>query len=177
MKNEITSVSQKFRVMIVAVIWLNSQSVFAADSATITVRGEVYAEPCKVYTSNVDIDFGRVPASDLQVAGSRTAWTAPKKIQLMNCPAGTNKVAATFKGVPDDGAGAGKDLFKNTGTAGGVSIWMKVDDTTIKNGSSRSVDVVDTSASFSISAAAQTVDGKATPGTISSMINVEITYQ
>lgn len=148
-------------------------AALAAD-VTITINGKVVATPCTVATSNVDIDLGTLMSSDFVTAGSSSAWHS-FTLNLTNCPVGTSKVTATFSGSSD----SSNSYFANTGDATNMAIQLADSDgSNLKNGSSKVVAVNDSSKSavLNLEVRAITTQGKATQGTIQSIINVTYTY-
>lgn len=158
---------------------LGSFGVQAADS-TITVTGEVYAEPCTVSSTSaaIDIDLGQVSAKDFQTANASSAnWSAVKKITLTNCPAGTKTVTAKFDGTADTDDNS---YFKNSGTAKNLSVWLAADTggtaTTIKPEGTQNATVTSSGAEFPIKVKLYTKKGSVEAGSVSSTISVTLSY-
>lgn len=160
--------------------YLHSSQMYAADSI-ITVKGSVYAEPCTVSGSsaNITIDLGRVQTKALAAAGSSSpGWSAVQKIMLSNCPAGTKTVTAKFDGTGDPSQA---DTFKNTGTAGNVSVWLAADSggsyVTIAPAGTRTATIANGAAEFPIKAQLYSKSGGATAGSVLATISVTLSYQ
>lgn len=157
---------------------LYAAGVSAADS-TITVKGEVYMEPCTVASSsaNLVLDFGKISAKGLQTAKSASGWlTQEQTIALTDCPAGTKTVKARFDGAADpDNA----SIFKSSGTATNVGIWLAIsgDSTVIAPGSTRTATVANGAASFKVGGKLYSEKGSASGGTVSSTVSVTLSYE
>ncbi|WP_241573367.1 fimbrial protein [Rosenbergiella nectarea] len=147
-----------------------------ADSAdvNITINGQVVARPCTVSTPTVNIDLGALNSADFITPGSTSAWQA-FTLNLSSCPIGTSKVTATFSGTSD----SSNTYFANTGAATNMAVQL-ADSTgnNLKNGSTKIVAVSDSSKSavLNLEVRAITTQGKATQGSIQSVINVTYTY-
>lgn len=140
----------------------------------ITINGKVLATPCTVSTPTAEIDLGTLYSADFVTAGSASAWQT-FTLNLTNCPVGTSKVTATFSGSSD----SSNSYYANTGNATNMAIQLADSDgNNLKNGSSKTVAVSDSTkaAALNLEVRAITTQGKATQGSIQSVINVIYTY-
>ncbi|MBT0728471.1 fimbrial protein [Rosenbergiella australiborealis] len=141
---------------------------------TITINGKVVAMPCTVSTPTANIDLGTLESSDFVTAGSASTWKT-FTLNLTNCPIGTSAVTATFSGTSDSSA----SYFSNTGGAQNMAIQLAdANGNNITNGGTQTVSVSDSSQSavFNLEVRAISTQGKATQGSIQSIINVIYTY-
>jgi len=144
----------------------------AAD-VTITVNGRVVAKPCTVSTPTATVDLGDLLTANLRSAGSSSSWH-DVTLNLTNCPVGTSSITAAFSGTADN-----TGYYKNLGTAGNIQLQLEDNaGTTLNNGSSKKVQVQESSssASYLLRVRALTVNGGATQGSIQAVINVTYTY-
>jgi minor fimbrial subunit len=158
-------------------IVLASACIKAADPVTLNVGGYIEAFPCQVSSDSVtkSVDLGQnIQASDLQTAGSSTAWV-PFTINLSSCPATTAVTIMTMHGTPD--SDNPNDMYASTGTANNVAVQLQSqaadplgDGKTIKG------PVLNNAVIYELRARAYTQNGAVTPGTISSVITVTFTY-
>lgn len=157
---------------------LGSLGAHAADS-TITVTGEVYAEPCTVSSgASLSLALGRVSAKDFQAANSSSAsWSTPVNITLTNCPSSTRSVTAKFEGTADtDDA----NKFKNGGTAKNLAVWLGL----VRGGSTediapadeKTIAVASGGAEFPVAAKLFSKKGGAESGSVTSTISVTLSY-
>ncbi|CNI11569.1 putative mannose-resistant/Proteus-like fimbrial protein [Yersinia aldovae] len=164
------------RTLLVAVVGMICHTTQAAD---LSVTGHVVASPCNVDSGSVskDIDFGQLRSTDLKTAGSTSDWQA-FQIKLTNCPLSTNKATATFSGTP---ATENNTLYANTGTAENVAVQMAQDSDKAKvlgNGSSMTVDIdARHNAVYDLTGRLLSVAGNTGPGTFSSVVQMNFTYQ
>lgn len=148
------------------------------DPVTITITGNIVASPCQVDadSTNIGIALGDdIQASSGVTAGTNMSGTKNTQIKLINCPAGTSSVTATFHGTPDPG---NPDfMYKNTGTATNVAVVLQADSNTgLGDGKTKTIDVDENKqAIFPLESYAYSLGG-ATPGTISSVVTVSFTY-
>ena len=160
-------------LLLAGAVCLNMTPSQAAD-VTITVNGSVVAKPCTVSTKDVKVELGDLYTFNLRSAGSASAWHEIA-LNLTRCPVGTSVVTATFSGTTDE-----TGYYKNLGTATNVQLQLQnASGKDLKNGIQDRVSVNDStlSASFPLKVRALSVNGRATQGSISSVINVTYTYQ
>lgn len=155
-----------------------SYSAFAAgDPVTITVTGNIVASPCGVDPESVakNVDLGDIQAADMAAAGSASPW-ASFTISLINCPAGTTSVVATFNGTsdPDDM----DEGYLNTGTATNVDVQLEGSGGDhFGNGKTfYSTIGADRAITYNLRARAHSAKGGVMPGTVSSVITMSFTY-
>lgn len=158
---------------------LLSHGVYAADAVTINVTGNIVASPCTVDPDSVtkSVPLGDIQAASMNEAGSGSEWV-DFDIKLINCPAGTTSVTATFSGTADTDSPA--DSYANTGTATKVAVQLETSDTEepLGNGKTSDVDVSsDKTATWGLQTRAFSTAGSVTPGTIASVISVNFTYK
>ena len=157
-----------------ALIFLALCSARAAD-VTITINGQVVAKPCTIATTNANVALGNLPTFSLINAGSTSDWKTVT-LNLTNCPVGTSNVKATFSGTSDSTG----TYFSNQGTAGNIAVQLADSSgNNLTNGSSLTSAVSDSTlaTAFNLEVRAITPAGKATQGTIQSVINVTYTWQ
>lgn len=158
----------------IIIFMVGSLSVAKAADVTITINGKVVATPCTVSTPNVTIPLGTLASADFITAGSTSAWHS-FSLNLTNCPVGTSSITATFSGSSD----SSNSYFANTGAATNMAVQLADSSgNNLKNGSTKVVAVDDSSKSavLNLEVRAITTQGKATQGTIQSIINVTYTY-
>ncbi|HEN3580541.1 TPA: fimbrial protein [Yersinia enterocolitica] len=150
-----------------------------ADPVVVNITGKVKASPCTVDTNSVSqsVDFGQQRSTDLKEAGTATPWQS-FQVNLTNCPAGTRTATVTFAGpVSADDA----TLYANTGEARNVAVQVaqNVNKGIIQgNGSTMSVDVdAQHKATYALAGRLYSVNGNTTPGTFSSVVQMNFTYQ
>lgn len=154
-------------------------TAFADDPVTITVTGTVVASPCEVDPENVanNIDLGDLQASSLATAGSWVSQGVKAfHVKLINCPAGTSSVTATFHGTPSDVAGF-TDRYKNIGTAQNVVVGLQWPDgvTQYSDGATYATAITEGGADFYLQAYVMAT-GQSTPGSINSTITMSFAY-
>ncbi|HEX4503370.1 MAG TPA: fimbrial protein [Scandinavium sp.] len=154
-----------------------SASVFAADTVTINVTGNVVASPCTVNggSSTLDVKLGDIQAATLSAAGA-VSTAVPFSLKFTDCPAGTKSVSAAFSGTPDPDAGG---YYKNNGTAKNVAIGIYQTSTGFGKGNGTNIvqDVqADHTVTMDMQAKAYSSAGGATPGTITGAIVVTMSY-
>lgn len=153
-------------------MFLTISSLHAAD-VTITVNGKVVAKPCTVSTSNVNVDLGNIYTANMVTAGSGSIWQRVD-LNLTNCPIGTSRIMASFSGLQDS-----TGFYENQGSAGNIQIELQdTQGNTLNSGSSKIVQVDDTSqsASFPLQVRALSVNGHASQGSIQAIISITYTY-
>lgn len=157
---------------------LLSTGAMAAD-VTINVTGKVVASPCTVGNSGVyNIDLGQnISAASLNPAMSFSDWI-PISVKLIDCPAGTTKVTATFSGTADSYNSAMYANATGTGYAQNVAVQLQnsTAGTNTGNGATMTVDVASNAAAFPLQARAYSTPGGATPGNISTAVLMNMTY-
>ena len=150
----------------------------AAD-ITINVSGKVVASPCTIDNSGIyNIDLGQnILAATLKQANSYSLWKV-FNITLSNCPSGTTKVTATFSGTAD---GNNSTMYANatgTGYAQNVAIQLQnsAAGTNVGNGSTMTVDVENSNATFPLHARVYSAKGGGTPGNITASVMLNMSY-
>ena len=143
-----------------------------ADDVVITVTGRVVPLPCTVDTTQLNMDLGKIYASELSKAGSSGQWVNGT-IRLSNCPALTSGITASFSGRQ------GAKFYRNSGTAGNVEIELQSDaGNDLSDGKSIKLGITpQRTAELPVKVRAYTGTGKASDGTIQGTINVTYTYQ
>ncbi|MBL5863881.1 type 1 fimbrial protein [Serratia fonticola] len=150
----------------------------AVQATDLTINGRVVATPCTVDTASVsqDVDFGQVRLNEMRVAGNASDWQS-FEIKLVNCPPSTTSATVTFSGTP---ATADATLYANTGTAvnAAVQLAQAANKTLVQgNGSSMTVAVdAQHNATYAL-AGRLMVFGDTGPGTFSSVVQMNFTYQ
>jgi minor fimbrial subunit len=159
-------------------IALATTCVKAADPVTLYVTGYIAAFPCQVSSDSVtkSVDLGQnIQASDLQTAGSSTAWV-PFTINLSSCPATTASAIMTMHGTPD--TDNPNDMYASTGTAHNVAVQLQSQAADqLGNGRSIKGGIESSAVIYNLRARAYTQNGAVTPGTISSVVTVTFVYQ
>lgn len=150
----------------------------AVDPVSINIKGNIVASPCEIDqdNSNINIELGEsLKASDGVTEGAKVSPMIPSQIKLINCPAGTYNVTATFHGtssttLPDF-------LYANDGTAKNVAVVLERSSTSgLGNGKTYTVPVDENKqAVFPMQSYAYSL-GNTTAGTISSVVSVSFTY-
>lgn len=154
-----------------------SHSVYAADPVSITVTGNIVASPCTIDPESVSrkVPLGDIQAADMANAGSASPWTN-FNIKVINCPAGTSYVTATFSGAASED---NPDIaYQNTGTATNVAVELQgTGGEPFGNGKNFKLPIsASKDATWNLQARAYTSKGGVTPGTISSVITMSFTY-
>ena len=157
-----------------------------ADPVSINITGNVIASPCTVDTagSTLNVDLGNIPLTDFATAGSYGGTAKAFTVALKDCPASTTKVTAAFSGTAYSGDA---NLFANsTGTGRATNLGVKIKPsgvawttTTVKPGGTMQANVAASThtASFAFDTRAYSATGNVTPGTISSTMQIDFTYQ
>ncbi|WP_411750946.1 fimbrial protein [Serratia sp. (in: enterobacteria)] len=164
------------RTLLMVVAGMMSVTVQAAD---LNLTGTVVASPCRVDSGSVskDIDFGQLQSTDLKEAGTASDWM-PFQIKLTGCPQATSKATVTFSGTP---ATEDATLYANSGTAENVAVQMALEAdkaTVLGNASSMTVDIdAQHNAVYELAGRLLTVNGNTGPGTFSSIVQMNFTYQ
>lgn len=173
------SIINKIKITVIPILLMINFDVQSADNININITGKVIASPCTIDNSGTyNVDFGKnVSASTLATSGSSSAWKAIN-ITLSNCPAGTTKVTAVFSGTSD---AEDNNLYANAvGSAYAKRVAIQLQDqsgTNVGNGTSLTENVsTDRIVTFPLQARLYTVNGGATPGTISSQVLFNVTY-
>ncbi|MEL4012840.1 fimbrial protein [Dryocola clanedunensis] len=163
----------------VSMFLMSSAAVFAADPVNINITGKVVASPCVVNSGSGDLtmDLGQnIQASTLATAGSGST-PVTQDLKLTSCPVGTTNVKATFTGTADT---TSTTMYKNTGTATPLAVELSnaEDSSLLSNGTTLTLPVLaDNTVTFKLKARAYTAAGSVTPGTISSVVVADFTYQ
>ncbi|EBJ8048004.1 type 1 fimbrial protein [Salmonella enterica] len=154
----------------------------AGDPVTLNITGNVVASPCEISAAsqNITIDLGEgqdLQTADLNTAGSSSPWR-PVSVSLENCPPGTSSVTATFHGTPD--AADAETLYSNTGTATNVAVQLEgTSGESYGNGKTSTINIADATdgkPTWDLQTRAFSKTGNVTPGTISSVITMDFTY-
>ncbi|MFC6376541.1 fimbrial protein [Tatumella terrea] len=159
---------------IICAVFFMAAVVQAAD-VTITINGQVVAQPCTIATTTADVDLGNLSTVNLESAGAVSDWKSVT-LDLTNCPVGTSSVKATFSGTSDSTG----TYFLNQGTAGKIAVQLADSSgNNITNGGALTSDVNDSTlaTSFNLQVRAITPSGSATQGSIQSVIDVTYTWQ
>lgn len=163
-----------FKCFLTYFLLLISSSTFAAVDSNIRIRGKVTAVPCTVLTENVSVELGDLYTFDLVLPGAYSVWKETQ-LKIVNCPNNATKVTATFKGTSD-----GANYYKNLGTSNNLQLELQSDDgVSLHNGATKVVGVNNSTkdAIFPLRVRAITVNGNASQGTISSIIEVTYKYE
>ncbi len=161
-------------IWLAVILFFKAGAISAAD-VTITVNGQVRAQPCTITTPDADVELGVMTVSSMSTANATSEWKEIN-LNLTQCPVGTSQVTATFSGT-SDGTG---NYFLNAGDAGNIAVQLADSNgNNLKNGAAliRTVDDTSRSTQFALQARAISPSGGATRGTISSIINVTYTWQ
>ncbi|MGL5384396.1 MAG: fimbrial protein [Serratia sp. (in: enterobacteria)] len=152
-----------------------SLAAHAADT-TITINGKVVAAACTV--ANGGSQTVTMPddlASGLTTLGD-TGTGKSFDVLLTNCPAGTTSVTAAFSGTADATTAS---KYANAGTATKVAVQLQNRSGTVAdkgNGSTMTVDVdASKNATFDLFAKPYS-NGGTTPGTITTVVLMNFTY-
>jgi minor fimbrial subunit len=151
----------------------------AIQAANLNVNGIVVASSCIVDTGSVsqDVDFGRLHVIDLPTAGSGSDWQ-PFEVKLNGCPVSTSRVVVNFTGTP---VSTDATLFANSGTAQNVAIQMAQDanrSNVLPHGSSMTVNVdAQRKATYALAGRLIRLADSPGPGTVSSVVQMNFTYQ
>lgn len=153
-------------------------NVNAADPVTLNITGNIIASPCQVSSDSVvkNIDLGQnIQASNLQTAGSSTAWTN-FDINLVSCPLGTVKAVMTMHGTAD--TINPNDMYKNSGGATNIAVQLQSSGgAPLGDGKSISGAVVSNAVTYKLRTRAFSQNGGVTPGTIISVVTATFVYQ
>ena len=154
-----------------------SATCLAGDPVTLNITGNIVASPCQIDPDSVvkNIHLGdNLQASDLATSGKESAQIEVH-VKLINCPAGTSFVTATFHGTP---ASTLPDwLYENVGTAQNVAVGLQAN-STWGLGDGHTYDITITPGvdpDFKFYAFAYSL-GNATPGTINSVVTLSFAY-
>lgn len=162
-----------------AFISLFFSGVSTAADVTINISGKVIASPCKIDNNGVyNIDLGQnISAATLNPANSYSTWKN-FNVTLSNCPAGTTKVTASFSGTADSNNNAMYANTTGTGYAQNVAVQLQnsTTGTNTGNGSTMTVNVTNSAATFPLQARAYSTPGSATTGNISAAVLMNMTY-
>lgn len=158
-------------------LWI-MPNVNAADVVSIDVTGNIIASPCQVKgdSINIPVDLGQnIGASTLQGFSSATSWV-PITVNLINCPAGTNKVTMLFQGTAD--SANPNDMYQNAGTATNLAVQLQgTGGEQLGNGKSFIGNIVNNAYTYRLQARAYSQNGNVVPGTISAVVTATFTYQ
>lgn len=101
--------------LLISIIIVVCGDLYAADTTTITLKGNVRASPCEVDSKNKTVELGDYFMDSSSSYGN---WVNLDLI-LSSCPTGTSTVTASFSG----NAGTNTNYhYANSGTAKGVSV-------------------------------------------------------
>lgn len=163
------------RTLLIIVAGIMSSAVQATD---LNINGIVVASPCTVDTASVsqDVDFGQVRLNEMRAAGNASDWQS-FEVKLVNCPPSTTSATVTFSGTP---ATADATLYANAGTAvnAAVQLAQAANKTLVQgNGSSMTVSVdAQHNATYAL-AGRLMIFSDTGPGTFSSVVQMNFTYQ
>lgn len=151
----------------------------AQADTQLNITGTIKASPCVVSGDTgggIDVNLGdNIQASTLAAASSYSDWQL-FNLTLSNCPLTTNRVTATFSGLP---ATESTTLYKNTGDATQVQIELQdTANNNLGNGNTMTETVNHTTnnAVFGLKARAYSANGGATPGSIVGTVQVAFIY-
>ena len=157
-----------------------SLSVESAEINTANVHftGNVYDTACNVAPDSVDkvIPLGFMYNVDLQKPNDASDWKN-FSINLIDCPSSTSTVNVSFVGTPDQD---NTDFYMNTGDADNVSVELESSSGDIlKNGYTKSIAINPSThaASVDMRTRAVTIKGSAEVGFITTVIQLNFTYQ
>ncbi|MFN1128817.1 fimbrial protein [Lelliottia nimipressuralis] len=152
-----------------------SGNASAADS-TINITGNVVASPCSIEAKK-DVNLGDIDASKLIDTGSASPFVK-FWVDMTACPATTTSAVGTFSGTASN-----TDYYANAGTAKNVEVEVANDASgaNLGNGKTYNVNIASSThaGSFLMKARVKN-DGKgnaATPGTISSTVQLTVQYK
>ncbi|HCH0657574.1 type 1 fimbrial protein [Enterobacter asburiae] len=156
---------------------ISSFNLFAGDLVQINVTGNIIASPCHIDANNMtqNINLGdNLQTSDLQKPSSSTPWNN-FSIMLTDCPEGTKQVVAAFHGTPDEDEPI---YYKNVGTAKNIIVQLDTQGggDVVSNGDVLVYPVTNGIVEYKLAARGYSKNGGVTPGTISSTITVDISY-
>lgn len=170
----------KEKIIVLALVSAGfTASAMAADTTVINITANIVASPCVVNTTQLNIDLKDIQASTLATAGATSGWSDPQKISLINCPATTSSVIATFTGDPATNGDTNGYANEGTGNDSSISVQLADDNATpnyLSNGKTSEVAVVNNAADFTVKARLYT-SGSAKPGLVASHVNVGFEYK
>ena len=152
----------------------------AADPVTMYVNGKVVAAPCQVDSASVEqvVDlFGPqgIRASSMYMPGSGSPFVM-FNFSVINCPAGTVQTTLRFSGPADDSQP--ENSYKNSGTAKNVAVQLlNMQGGPLGNNKTLTGNIINRQATFYFLARAFSKYGKATPGTVNSVVVITLTWQ
>ncbi|TNV21334.1 type 1 fimbrial protein [Buttiauxella sp. B2] len=152
-----------------------SASAMASDDVQINITGTIVASPCKVDPTNpTTIALGDdIQAADLASNGARSAMVE-FHIKLIDCPAGTTGVTATFHGASE--SSMPDWLYANGGTAKNVAVLLQASSVYgMGDGKTMYIPITDGGVDYPLYTQAYSL-GAATPGTISAAITMSFVY-
>lgn len=157
---------------------LISGNLIAADTVNVSVTGNIVASPCVFNggNNNLDVNLGNIQASNMATPGS-SSEPVPFNLMFTQCPAGTRSVTVSFTGNPDPIAGAG--YYMNSGSATHVAIAMNDGATGALKGTGTQITQAisaDRTATIALLASVNSVNGSATPGSISAVVVMTMQY-
>jgi minor fimbrial subunit len=162
-------------VLLIIAVGMMSSAVQATD---LNISGIVVGTPCSVDTSSVsqDVDFGQVRLNEMRAAGNASDWKA-FQVKLVNCPQGITSATVTFSGIP---ASNDATLYANAGTAPNASVQLaqNANKTLVQGDGSTMTVPVDAQHNATYALAGRLmVFGDTGPGTFSSVVQMNFTYQ
>lgn len=158
---------------------LLSSNVYSAD-VKITISGKVTAAACTINNSGTySILMNDVTAATMNPLGSYGEW-ANFDVTLSNCPVGTSRVVATFKGVQDSIDTKKYANATGAGYATNVSVQVQNRSGTIEdkgNDSTMSAPVgTSKNVTFDLRARPYSSTGGGTVGNISTVVMMNFDY-
>lgn len=168
----------KLKITAGVIVLLISGALYAADTVTMNITGNVIASACQISSDSVNksVDLGQnINASALKTAGSSSDWVN-FTINLDTCPEGTTKATMTLHGTADTDNPA--DMYTNTGTATNVAVQLQSQaGDQLGDGKTLTGDVVSAAVEYKLRARAYTQSGSVTPGTIAAVVTATFVYQ
>jgi len=171
------------RCIIIAVLLAGLGKANAEEgisSANVDIVVAIKAKTCTAGWAGkgATVDFGKVSIHDIPFIGDVLPDSPAKKtfsLFLTNCDATVSKVIVTASGPVDHWS----DYFANNGTATGVAIVVQDAESNVRliNGKSIEFNVVDNAAEMKFSAGLVNNKSGLSPGTISSVVTLNMTYE
>lgn len=165
------------KTSVLSLMILGAQSAMAAP-VNINITGNVIASPCTVNNnvSSLNVDLGTsIQATDLATAGAGSTLV-PFNLSLTDCPSGSTNAKVTFSGTADT---AVTTMYKNTGTATNIAVELSQQGTGTLLGNNTSLTqavLADKTVTYALNARAYSKTGSVMPGTISSVVQANFTY-
>lgn len=166
-------------LMTLSAVIMTGVSFFCSADSSVTIGGNVVATPCMIDTGTVNkqVAFSSLHRMELVNAGAGGEWQ-DFSLDINNCPTGTRQVTVKYLGTQDSHDGT---AWKNSGSATGVALRLTnaAHSVIYSQGDTQSLAVNASThgATFPMSAKIFTPQGNAGPGTFSTVINLEFTWQ